>query len=104
MLNTFRRTILYVRDFVSTHNFAWVLAVCGKLGHTDSLSDSDNEFEYVSAPKNLRGVARAQKAFLEERRGIYKRNDDITELMIRREGCSSAMRLVVCKLEIIWLS
>ena len=71
------------------------LALRGKLGHTDSREDPDNEFEYVSAPKNLRGVARAQKGFLGERRWVCKGKDDISEFSIDREACASSMRLMV---------
>ena len=58
----------------------------------------------MSAPKNLRGVARAQKGFAGERRAIYKGKYGISELLANREGCSSPIRLAVCKLGDIWLS
>ena len=49
----------------------------------------------MSAPKNLRGVARAQKGLLEERRMIYKGKDDISEFLINIEACASSMRVMV---------
>ena len=49
----------------------------------------------MSVPKNLRGVARAQKGFLEECRRICKGEDDISEFPIEKESCPSSMRLIV---------
>ena len=48
-------------------------------------SESDGNFEYVSSPKNLRGVARAQRGFLEERREIPHGKHDLVEFMANRE-------------------
>ena len=48
--------------------------------------------KYVNMPPNLVGVARAQKAFLEEVRTIAKGHSEKAELLINREQRRSSLR------------
>lgn len=44
-------------------------------GSDEEGEESGGEFQYVSNPANLKGIERAHKGFLEERRGISKSKD-----------------------------
>ena len=80
-------------------------------------SDSDDDFEYVSVvvmphvmyidvfndltlgytevvPKDLKGVARAQKGLLDSTRRILRAKDPLAELLIDRGYSSSVLRLM----------
>ena len=58
-------------------------------------SDSDGNFDFVSAPKKIRGVARAQRGFLDERRGIFHGKHDLDEYLVNRESDSPIIRLEI---------
>ena len=58
-------------------------------------SESDDEFAYVSLGKELRGLARAQKGFLEEARKIFKGANEVTEYLINREPGHAVLRLEI---------
>ena len=58
-------------------------------------SDSDEEFEYVSVDQNLRGVARAQRAFLNEARKILRGNHIMVEFFVNREPDAEYLRLEI---------
>ena len=56
---------------------------------------SDQEFEFVSVPSDLRGVARAQRAFLDETRKILKGRDGLSGYFLNRELDRDTLRLQV---------
>lgn len=45
-------------------------------------SESEEDYEYVSAPSNLFGLARGQKAFLNSSRRILKGRDSLCILLV----------------------
>ena len=55
--------------------------------------ESDDEYEFVSVGKNLRGVARAQRAFLGEARKIFRGKNDLVEYLLARESSGELFRL-----------
>ena len=55
--------------------------------------DSDDEYEFVSVSKNLAGVARAQRAFLNEARKVFKGKQELTEYLLKQESDSELLRL-----------
>ena len=61
----------------------------------DANSDSDGEFVYLSVPKQLRDIDRAQGGFLEDCRGSLKANDPLVEIVINGEKSHSSLRLVI---------
>ena len=65
------------------------------VGNDTSGSDSDGNFDYVSAPKKLRGVARAQRGFLDERREIFHGKHDLAEYLANRESDDPILRLEI---------
>ena len=58
-------------------------------------SEDDEDYKFVSLPKNLAGVGRARKAFLNEARKIAKCQCQLTEFIINRESRSVSIRLLV---------
>ena len=63
----------------------------------DSGSESEEEFQYVSVSRNLRGVARGQRGMLEDSRRVFKGEDSLAEFFIRRVENSSVARLEVAR-------
>ena len=63
------------------------------LDDSSGQTSDDERFERVSAPEDLRGVARGQKGLLEESRNILKGRDDLVDLIINREEDEKAIRL-----------
>ena len=61
----------------------------------DEGEESDDDFRYVSTAANLAGVARSQRAFLEECRRILMSKDILVEMMLIRGECHEAIRLKV---------
>ena len=57
-------------------------------------ADSDMGLRHVSVPIKMRGVARAQKGFLEERRRIVLGRDAMTEFLVNRETSAESLRLL----------
>ena len=57
--------------------------------------ESEEEFEFVSVPPDLRGVARAQRAFLDDSRRIFKGRDELVEYFLNRELQHDTLRLQV---------
>ena len=55
--------------------------------------DSDDEYEFVSVSKNLAGIARAQRAFLNEARKVFKGKQELTEYLLDKESDSELLRL-----------
>ena len=66
-----------------------------KFHDDEPCSDSDEEFEYVSTPEKIRGVARGQKGFLQEARKLVKSKNALAEYFINRSGCPNLIRLEV---------
>ena len=66
-----------------------------KFADEDPCSDSDDEYEFVSVPENLRGVARGQKGFLEEARRIFKGRNKLAEFFVSRNRDAPAVRLEI---------
>ena len=58
-------------------------------------SESGGNFDYVSAPKKLRGVARAQRGFLDGRRKIPQCKHDLVEFLANRESGAPIIRLEI---------
>ena len=56
---------------------------------------SDEEFEFVSIPSDLRGVARAHRAFLDETRMILKGRDGLSGYFLNRELQHDTLRFQV---------
>lgn len=62
---------------------------------TETTSDSEDEYEYVSVPGNMRGIARGQKGFLEEARKLAKSKNRMAEFFINRSNSPGILRLEV---------
>ena len=60
-------------------------------------SESDGNSDYVSAPKKLRGVARAQRGFLDECREIFQGERDLVEFLANRESDAPILRHEICR-------
>ena len=58
-------------------------------------SESDGNFDYVSSPKKLRGVARAHRGFLDECREIFHGKQDLVEFLENREIDPPILRLEI---------
>ena len=58
-------------------------------------SESDGHFDYVSAPKKLRGVPRAHRGFLDECRKISHGKNDLVEFLANRESDAPIIRLEI---------
>ena len=56
-------------------------------------SESDGDFDYVSSPQKLRGVSRAQRGFLDERRKFPHGKRDLVEFLVNRESGAPILRL-----------
>ena len=61
----------------------------------DYTADSDDEFKFVSVGKDIRGIARAHRAFLGETRRIFRSENALVEFLINRESDSYSLRLEV---------
>ena len=61
----------------------------------DDGEESEEEFEFVSTPSDLRGVGRAQRAFLDESRRILKGRDELVEYFLNREVQRETLRLEI---------
>ena len=66
-----------------------------KFRDSEPCSDSEEEFEFVSTPQKIRGVARGQKGFLEEARKLVKSKNALAEYFISRSRDADLLRLEV---------
>ena len=64
-----------------------------KFSAEDPRADSGEEFGYVSAPGNLRGLDRGQKGFLDDARRILKGRNSLAEFFVDRSRDAPAVRL-----------
>ena len=59
--------------------------------------ESDEEFTYVSCPKELRGVARGQKGFLQSCRQMFKGENDLVEHILQTEPEADFQRMTIVR-------